>query len=138
MSANLDLVRSIYAAWERGDYSSVEWAHPEIEYVYPDGPEPGRWTGLADMGEAWRVRLSVWEDFRFAVDECRELDDERVLVLDYFSARGKASGLSLEQIRPEGANVFHVRDGKVTKLVSYWERDRALADLGLAPEGGSP
>jgi hypothetical protein len=82
-SANLDLVRSIYAAWDRGDYSSTEWAHPEIEYVIADGPSPGSWTGPAGIAEG---------------------------------ARG----------------------GKVTRLVLYWNCERALAEVGLAPEAGRP
>jgi hypothetical protein len=42
-------VHSIYAAWERGEYSSVAWAHPEIEFGSADGPDPGISTGLAAM-----------------------------------------------------------------------------------------
>src|SRR2546425_5696181 len=81
MSANLDLVRSIYADTARGDFSSTEWADPEIEYVFADGPEPASWTGLAGMAEGWREWASAWEEWRDEVDEYRELDDERVLVL---------------------------------------------------------
>jgi hypothetical protein len=52
-SANLDLVRPIYTAWERGDFSSVEWAHPEIEFVIADGQRAaaGRgWPGWLRPG----------------------------------------------------------------------------------------
>jgi ketosteroid isomerase-like protein len=136
-SANLDLVRSIYARWERGDYSRVEWAHPEIEFVVVEGPSPGAWTGLARVVEVWRDWLDVWEEYRTEADEFRELDDGRVLSLDRLSGRGKTSGLELGQWQAKGATLYHVRDGKVTKLVIYSDRDRALADLGLAPEGDS-
>ena len=51
---NVEIVRSIYAAWERSDFTSAEWAHPEIEYVAADGPAPGGSTGLAGMAEAFR------------------------------------------------------------------------------------
>ena len=133
-SANLELVRSIYAAWDRGDVSSAEWAHPEIELVYADGPDPGSWKGLAQMAQGFRNILSAWEDVRAEADEYRELDDERVLVLDHRSARGKRSGLELGQIQTNGAVLFHIRDGKVARLLIYWDRERGLADLGLTPE----
>jgi ketosteroid isomerase-like protein len=131
MSENLDLVRSIYAGWEHGEYSSGDWAHPDIEYVVADGPDPGSWIGLAAIADVIRDRLKAWEDFRFTAAEYRELAAERVLVLGRARGRGKRSGLELDQIRGERAHVFHVRDGKVTRLVLYTDSDRALADLGL-------
>ena len=63
--------------------------------------------------------------------EYRALDEERVLVLMHFSGRGKTSGLKIEDIQMKGANLFHLRDGKVTRLVTYWDRERAFADVGL-------
>jgi ketosteroid isomerase-like protein len=130
----LDLVRSIYAAWERGDFSSAYWAHREIEFVTADGPSPGRWTGQAGMAEGWRDYASAFKDYTVEAQEYRELDDGRVLVLVRISGRGKTSELELGRIGANGASLFHISDGKVTKLVGYFDRERALADLGLAPD----
>jgi ketosteroid isomerase-like protein len=89
------------------------------------------------MLDGFRDVASVWEDYQTEVDEYRELDGERVLVLVHWSGRGKTSGLDLAQIETNGASLFQVRNAKVTKLVRYFDREHALADLGRAPEGGS-
>jgi ketosteroid isomerase-like protein len=130
-SANVDLVRSIYANWERGDFSWTGWADSEIEWIAMGGPEPSRGTGLGSFSAAWRDFLAAWADYRVMADEYRALDTERVLVLLTARARGRSSGLEAHQGGTEGANVFHVRDGKVSRLLIYWDRARALADLGL-------
>jgi ketosteroid isomerase-like protein len=77
------------------------------------------------------------ENFRSEAEDYREVDDEHVLVLTRLSGRGKTSGMELEQTLAKGADLFQVRGGKVTKIVTYWERERPLADFGLAPEGSS-
>ena len=88
-------------------------------------------TGLAGMAAGWRDYLSTWEEYRAEAKEYRELDDERVLVLFHATGRGKTSGLELGELQVEGAVLFQIHDGKVTRLVLYRDRDRALADLGL-------
>jgi ketosteroid isomerase-like protein len=132
MSSNLDLVRSIYAAWGRGDFSSAEWADPEIDFAFADGPEPGRWTGREEMSVHYRDWLRGWKDFRAEPEELVVIDDQRILVLVHNTGRGRASGLELEQ--RSVANFFEIHANKVTRLVLYWDRDRAFADLGLAPD----
>ena len=129
--ANIDLVCSIYAAWERGDYSATEWAHPEIDTVIADGPEPVASTGVARLREGLSTILDAWEDWRPEVEEYRALDAERVLVLTRRGGRGKMSGMELGRMRSQGATLWHVRGGAVMRLVIYWDRERALADLGL-------
>lgn len=79
---NMELVESIYAAWKRGDFSWVGWAHPEIEYVVVEGPAPGRWRGLAGLEEGGLGILTAWQQLRVEAEQCRELDDGRVLEQD--------------------------------------------------------
>lgn len=101
-SANVVLVRSICTAWERGDFSSTEWADPQIEFVIADGPAPGRWRGLDGLAYSWRDFLAAWEDARQDTEGYRELDDERVLVLMHIRGRGRASGVEVGKARTRG------------------------------------
>jgi ketosteroid isomerase-like protein len=128
VSENVELVRSIYAAWERGDFSRADWAHPDIEYVIADGPAPGSWIGVAAMSAAHREWLNAWADFRSEVDEYRELNTGRTLALTRRSGRGRTSGVG---VTLTGAVLFEIHNDKVTRLVLYTDRDRAFADLGL-------
>jgi hypothetical protein len=55
-SPNLDLVQSIAAAWNRGDYGSAEWAHPDIEFAIVDGVgriNPASGGRLTKEGLGW-------------------------------------------------------------------------------------
>ncbi|MEA2315022.1 MAG: hypothetical protein QOI03_1714 [Solirubrobacteraceae bacterium] len=98
------------------------------------GVETGSWTGRAEMAKAWRATMSAYHGLRVVADECRERDDERVLALHSFGGWGKTSGIDLERAAPKGAILFHLRRGKVTRLVIYPDRECALADLGVERE----
>lgn len=124
---NLDLIRSIYAAWERGDYSSAEWAHPEIEFVVADGPSPGSWTGVAAMADAYRSILSGVEGHRSEAQEYRELEDDRVLVL-FHTEVGP---------RPVEWRSGRYRRGERTCSTSVKARSRGSSSTGME-SGRSP
>ena len=72
---------------------------------------------------AWRLRLD-----RLGRSE---LADGRVLVFNRLGGRGRGSGLEVGPTETRGANLFELEDGKVKRMVLYWECERALADLGL-------
>jgi ketosteroid isomerase-like protein len=134
MSENLELVHAILAEWERGDFRSVDWAHPQIEYAIVDDPGSRVGWGVATMTRTWREFLTASDSYRVEAREYRELDEQRVLVALRAYGRGKASGLDIGATGGGlgSANVFHVQAGKVIRLASYFDRDRAFTDVGLA------
>jgi hypothetical protein len=132
VSENLELVRAIYADWERGDFSSSDWAHPDIENADADGFRGGGTGELAVIRQGVREFLSEWDEFRLVADSLQELDRERVLVLDHRTGRSRTSGLDLGTMRTDGARLFYISDHLVTRIIVYFDRGRALADLGLS------
>jgi ketosteroid isomerase-like protein len=131
MPENLDLVRSIYADWGRGDYSAVEWADPDIEFCMVDGPEPGRWRGVAAMRAAWQRVLSGFVGFSTKGTRYEELVDGRVLAVTRFVGQAKLSGLDLSQMPDDQAAIFSVDNGRVTRIELHWDTAGLRADVGL-------
>jgi ketosteroid isomerase-like protein len=80
------------------------------------------------MARAWRDFVPGLEGLRTHAESYEVLDPERVLVVTRYGGRGKASGVGVETL---GAILFHLEAGRVTRLVRYWDRVRARADLGL-------
>jgi hypothetical protein len=136
VSANLDLVKSIFVDWERGEWGSADWADSEIHFEMVGGLVEGSWDGRQEMARAWGEMLSAWEGLRTDAEEFRELDDGRVLVFLRNQGRGRESGIEIGEISVRAANLFTIRAGKVTSLILYWDRRQALADVGLAGDSG--
>ncbi len=72
---------------------------------------------LADMAEDW-------DDLRIDSDEVRGLDGGRVLVLGRFHARGKSSGVRLDQ---PAAWICELVDGKVARIRFFADAAAALS-----------
>ncbi len=132
-SSNVEFLRGVYRRWERGDFSSADWADPELELEIVDGPTPGRWRGLPAVAQAWGEAIAPFAELTVAAEEYRELDGERVLVMTRNEGRGKTSGVDIGRVHTRSANLFHIRNGTVVKLVLYFDREAALADLS-APD----
>jgi ketosteroid isomerase-like protein len=113
VGSDLELVRSIYDAWTRGDYSSVGWADPDIEFSMVGSIDSQDVRGVAEMARAWGSFLSSWEGFAVECEEVLETEDG-ALVLTRFRGTGKRSGVWLDEWKGE-------------------DRARALADCGVEP-----
>jgi ketosteroid isomerase-like protein len=134
---NLEVIEGLYAAWLGSEGSSFDAMDRDIE-LHPD-PE-AFWVGVErvyrgheGVREYMRTVFAAFDDYRPEVERLIEVDD-KVLTLAIESGRGRGSGAEVQSART--AHVWTLRDGKAIRLDLYLDRDRALADLGLASEAG--
>lgn len=128
-SANAELIRRGYEAWNRGDVEGVlTFLDPEIEWHgYTHLPESG---ALADREEvrAWLERfLDAWEQLDIDVTELIEAGD-KVVALVRFRGRGKGSGVQVEG--GVDAHVWTVRNGQIAAVKLYQGTREGLEVVG--------
>ena len=129
MSDNVDIVRGLHEAWNRGeDLVELGLIDEDIEYVNPpDAMEPGTRRGRDGWKRAVRMIFESYDDAHIEVE--RILDaGERVVVLATLQVRGRGSGMHMQQ--PQGY-VWTLRDGRAVRFEWFVGHERALAAAGL-------
>jgi ketosteroid isomerase-like protein len=122
---NVEIVKGIFRAWEVGDFSSVDWADPEIEFSIP-GPDPKVHRGVEAAGSAWAEWLRAWSEFSIRAESYQPIDGDKVVVEQVFRGKGRGSGIPVDETH--GGAVFTLRDGKVTRFQGFTSLEAAIAE----------
>jgi ketosteroid isomerase-like protein len=126
---DLEVIRELYAHWERGDFTYWEaFADDYVMVLAVDEIEPGEYTGIAEVSAAWRTWLQAWDGFSIEAEEVVAGSHGRYVVMQLFRGKGKASGLESEE---RSAAVVTMRDGLIARMEGFWDRDAALQAAGV-------
>lgn len=118
---NVELVRRVYDAWARGDFSQTDLFHPDIDFEMVDWPHQTRTHGIDEMGRTWRSTLTAFEHFQAVPTEYVDYG-RNVLVLNHIEGSGRESGA---EVSADTAAVLTVEDGAVVRIALYWDTANA-------------
>jgi ketosteroid isomerase-like protein len=129
--ANVDLIRSLYAAFARGDGPAVlasmdpaiVWNEAE-NFPYADR---NPYVGHAAVAEGIFFRLATeWDHFQALPSEFLDAGDT-VVALGYYKAAYKATGAPLNA---QFAHIWRLRDAKITAFQQYTDTAQAARAVG--------
>src|SRR5690349_2884662 len=128
---NVKIALSHHAAWNRGDVAGfLETLDPDVEWVPIMAALEGRvYTGHEGV-RRWMSELeNDWEVFEVHPEEHRDLGD-RVIVFGCWRARGRASGVELDN--QAATWLFEFERGKIVRMQTFTDRAEALQAVGLS------
>lgn len=127
---NVDIVRGLPEVFNRRDIPAMlALLDPDVEWIPIMATLEGRVYRGHDGVCQWIEDLGTdWEYFETYTEEWHDLGD-RVLAFGRWRARGRASGIELEN---EPASwLWDVRDGKIVRLQTFTDRTEAIEAAGL-------
>jgi ketosteroid isomerase-like protein len=125
---NVDMVRASVDAWNRGDWdAALKDGAPTFEYDFSRSVGPGRAVYSLDQMRGWFKEFDEsWESSRIEVDEFIEAG-EHVVTPNTIYVQGR-DGI---EVQARGPFVWTIRDGSITRLCFYQERQEAIEAAGL-------
>ena len=128
---NVEIVRSLFAAFDQGLDAATEYWHPEIDWRAIEGApdDPGPIHGKDAMRAYAQDWLDTFDDFKYEPVELTDAGEDKVIAVVRLSGRAKLSGVETDLTF---AVVSTIRDGKIARGREYWTRDEALEAAGLS------
>jgi ketosteroid isomerase-like protein len=128
---NVEILMRFGEAFNEGGFSSdATLSFFSADAVFEEPPEqPGasKARGRESIRRMFTKFDEAWQEHRSEPEDIRVIDDERILVLTIEHFRGR-DGIEIEQ---PGGTIFTLRDGKIARMQSFWERANALEAVGL-------
>jgi ketosteroid isomerase-like protein len=125
---NVEIVRRVLAEYEQGNFRVLDPFDPNVRVRWLDtvGAEPET-VGAQEAGEFLKGWFEVQKDLSLTAERLIDAGDQ-VVAIAVWRGIGKASGAVTEWRQ---AQVWTLRDGKVTSIVGYKDSAEALEAAGL-------
>ena len=130
MTGNLEIVRGIYDAWAKGDFSGgAADLDPEVVFVVrPPYPDPGVFHGPGAVKDYMLRFLAQWEHYAIDAERYEEAGDT---ILVYIRQRGTGKGSGVEsEIRTH--TLFTFRGDRIIRIENVIDEGEALKAAGLS------
>jgi ketosteroid isomerase-like protein len=136
-TANLELVRSAFEAWNRGDIDGFAGhAAEDVAWVEvsgrPEGPA-GERRGRERMRRSLGTLFEAFESYHLEVERLHEVGD-RVVAIVREVAKGRASGLEIDG---RWGYLITVKRGQIVRIEAYRDAEVALQAAGIGEWGGA-
>jgi ketosteroid isomerase-like protein len=125
---NVEIVRSIYEAVNRGDWDAAfRDQRPGVELTTPPGPNAGTYRGREEIQGFWEEMSTAFEAWTAEPEEFIEHGD-RIAVVVKARMRPRDSSAEIEN---RTGHLWTIRDGTVVSMRFFPKPEEALEAAGI-------
>jgi ketosteroid isomerase-like protein len=131
--APVDVLREQFAATNERDFArAMTYYADDVVLVIEEGfLSTGTFTGKEAVGEWYGDWFRAFgTDYRFTIDEIREVQPGLVFMTATYGGSGRASGVAVSDRR---SYLYRVEDGKITRIQLFLTPEAAM-DAASLPE----